>query len=530
LPTLDFHNCSLSGNGSATLGGCGRLRVLDLSANRLTALPIELPASLTHLYLGDNPLAATAAKLGTALRMLPALAALDIAFFGLSIQLGSNGPASGTRVMVPAGCRLGPGAPACALMLQLYDNQDQPVKVGGLKPNLTLGADCDEYETTCCAGGYPTIGRRNCRWVSPSPMADGGDGTYTAIIPLDWAPNSTSVSPLIVGLFDRGVQFFPAFDSAGNSHYDWLDLGGVPIGYGPAECSMATHTVPNPATGLSSCTCLPGGGFVPDTAAAAIVAANHTNGSAATAALVCRQVCARAGEEVVGGGGGCQCKAGWYNATAAGLLVCVTSGWSPAAAPRVVEAGDCQQCPTECATCKHGAATISAGWRLNVTMAHEIRPQILRAAGTAARLLFVFSCPEWAGCPPIALERVELEQVECLANTAGQLCGSCLPGYSRTQLLNATRLRCVSCADLDAFSALASLVAAVVVGLVVASLRWFSSKHTRWILALKGSKREVFTNLKILIGLAQVLSLLSGALDLLFPHPRVMSGLSLASA
>jgi hypothetical protein len=126
LDILDFHDCRLDGNGTATLDSCTGLKVLDLSQNLLTTLPEHLPTSLTHLYIGSNPLAVGGVEFGAVLRMLPNLASLDVAFFGLHVQTGYAGDKNrGTRVTVPGGCRVGFGAPPCKFTLQLYDNQSQ---------------------------------------------------------------------------------------------------------------------------------------------------------------------------------------------------------------------------------------------------------------------------------------------------------------------------------------------------------------------------------------------------------------------
>ena len=246
--------------------------------------------------LGSNPL--TDGQLGevllAVLKEVPNIDALDVAYLGQPVDL------EGTRVATPMGCRLGAGAPPCEFQLQLYDSQSQPVKVGGLKPMITFGADCDTSWDTCC-GGYTVIARRNCRLMSPLPMADGGDGTYTAEIPLSWAPSNTSTQ-LVVGFFDesrgRPVEFFPSYVSPwawllhcfhSDSNNNMLthparrqDGSGVhvfdraadngdstaeslrTVAYGPVSCAPTSHTVPDPETG-ATCECMEN--FVPDPAA-----------------------------------------------------------------------------------------------------------------------------------------------------------------------------------------------------------------------------------------------------------------------
>jgi hypothetical protein len=205
--------------------------VLDLSNNSLTALPAALPPGLTHLYLGSNPIRASAANLSAMLGRTPALAALDVAFLGLEVDL------SGTRVTAPAGCRLGPNPPRCAFELQLVDSQYQAVKVGGLKPGLALGL-----------GGLR------------APMEDLGDGRYRAAVPAGWAPNATG--PLAVRFLDGAAEFQPQYDGGINDvGYDVLRT----VAYGAAVCPAGSHTVPDPSTG-AACVCAEG--YARDAAAA----------------------------------------------------------------------------------------------------------------------------------------------------------------------------------------------------------------------------------------------------------------------
>ena len=131
--TINLHGCALTGTGAGDLTSCRKLTILDLSNNSVTSLPSNLPPGLTHLYLGNNPIATTAAELSNLTGRLPHLVALDIAFLAVGVDL------SATRVTVPTGCRLGQDPPDCVFELQLVDDQGQPIKVGGLKPGLALG-------------------------------------------------------------------------------------------------------------------------------------------------------------------------------------------------------------------------------------------------------------------------------------------------------------------------------------------------------------------------------------------------------
>ena len=216
--TIDVHGCALARNGSAGLAACTKLTALDLSNNSLTSLPGSLPPGLSHLYLGSNPLRTTTAELSAATGRLPRLAALDVAFLGLGVDLRA------TRVTAPTGCRLGRAPPACVFELQLVDEQRQPVKVGGLKPGLALGPR-----------GQPGGPRR--------AMTDMGDGRYTVAVDASWAPNRTADS-LLVSFFDGDAEFSPWHDGGGAYVSDRSQLHTVR--YGPAECSAAAHTRPDP--------------------------------------------------------------------------------------------------------------------------------------------------------------------------------------------------------------------------------------------------------------------------------------------
>ena len=153
--SLDLHSCRL--DAVASLADCGHLAVLDVSNNRLAALPPALPPSLTHLYINGNPLTLRAAILSEVLANTPQLAALDIQFLNAPLILNAASDAHclagsdncyGPRVAAPGACVLG-NATACRWTLQLYDAWDQPCHVGGLVQNLTLGMSCDSGIHSC---------------------------------------------------------------------------------------------------------------------------------------------------------------------------------------------------------------------------------------------------------------------------------------------------------------------------------------------------------------------------------------------
>eukprot|EP01052_Picozoa_sp_SAG31_P004054 SAG31_NODE_163_length_21856_cov_7.550214_10_plen_1479_part_00 len=168
--TVDLHGCALIGAGAGDLTSCHKLTILDLSSNSVTSLPPKLPPGLTHLYLGSNPIATTAAELSNLTHQLPHLVALDIAFLAVGVDL------SATRVTVPSGCRLGPDPPDCVFELQLVDDQGQPIKVGGLKPDLALGVaglltqQIEDELAEQPAADQPAGSAAAARSVSPSAM------------------------------------------------------------------------------------------------------------------------------------------------------------------------------------------------------------------------------------------------------------------------------------------------------------------------------------------------------------------------
>jgi hypothetical protein len=234
---IKLQRSALVHNGTADLTTCNRLKVLDLSGNRLTTLPIALPrpSSVTHLLLADNQIAATGTELAAMTAAVPTVAVFSATTFNEPVLLsfnsyGWNGGAvipfwyDSARVTPPTNCRLGAGAPQCTLTLQLVDRSLQPVTVGGQKPHLTLRTRCETYPTRDPAfftawsrdrGWFYPIeytGRRNCQLMLP--MTDNGDGSYTAVIPPSWAPTNGDLE-LLFGFFDGDEQFWPVCEIDG---------------------------------------------------------------------------------------------------------------------------------------------------------------------------------------------------------------------------------------------------------------------------------------------------------------------------
>ena len=542
---LDLHGCLISSIGILT--GCQTLTSLDVSDNLLTSLPTGLPPTLTHLYLGSNPLHNSAVELGSLLHALPALAALDVGFLELPVQLSVVGTQGGTRItMPPAGdCRLGSReTPACRLKLQLYDNQSKVVKVGGLKPNLTFGTDCDVYTATLPgwdSDSYgPATGRWNCHQVSPVPMADNGDGSYTATIPSDWSPPNIK-TPLLVSFFDTtlsmgaedNLQFFPLWDSGGGFHQDWVNTGAVAVPYEAASCNTAAHTRPDPATG-AFCVCQDER-YKPDATAA--------SGSAALAG--CSRVCPNAGEVPDSSSPtGCACAPGYYDVQAAGAIGCVggTGGWEAAltggavatAAANLAAGRRCSSCSLveQCADCSSsGRVSVHAGFRTNAT---NLEQELTKAAASASgSAVLIFRCPDGVGetgCPAFVLGSGPDGRLTdaptngtgvslgCGGNQTGLLCGSCAPGYAHT--LHGGGQHCESCDSSSLLLADYGTTSRVLLGaaaLAALLLLVTAGKLVGCLPRLASLRQAVQANLKILVGLAQVLTLLSSVLGLLFP-------------
>ena len=449
--------------------------------------------------------------------------ALDISFLALDVLLYD------TRVTPPTGCRLGPDPPPCVFELQLYDclsctevdydigcyhygecasGKGQPVKAGGLKPGLALSVQ-----------GRPELRQ---------PMADQGDGRYTVAVDASWVPNRTA-DHLAVAFFDGATEFSPDTDASGTySRWDQLRT----VQYAPADCSKVAHAVPN-ATTEASCVCQVGYKRESGTDAG-------TNASAA--ALSCQRDCPHSGEEPDVGGRGCRCQAGWYNTTAAGNLECIPNGgYRPGtpAPPALPHNAHCRKCPPGCTDCDRVAGggggrgdnirgpSIAEGWRLNASDAEALTAQLGDAGGSSPRLQLVFRCPATAagnnsvsdGCPALPLPTggpFWRGALACRYPHTGMLCGACVrPDY---------RLRGRSCERCDHVSQLTRDFGLHPLGLLaVGAAAVAAACGAVW--AMRGwlarLKQLVFTNLKIVLGLAQVLSLLSEVLDLLFPpQPR----------
>lgn len=187
LSVLDLHSTRVS--GLANFSRCESLVSLRLSNISISSLPQSLPVGLTHLYLDENPINASAGDVSALAARLPQLHALSIGIVLVPIVLDRSSRAQqscvlqdsdecgGTRVSAPTGCRVGQ---SCSWTLQLYDADDQPALTGLLITGLRIGHNC-----SCgVLGGSDAHGL--CRSQScehSQPMVDNRDGTFTATVP-----------------------------------------------------------------------------------------------------------------------------------------------------------------------------------------------------------------------------------------------------------------------------------------------------------------------------------------------------------
>eukprot|EP01047_Picozoa_sp_COSAG01_P084516 COSAG01_NODE_18173_length_1095_cov_3.131526_2_plen_200_part_01 len=116
-------------------------------------------------------------------------------------------------------------------------------------------------------------------------------------------------------------------------------------------------------------------------------------------------------------------------------------------------------------------------------------------------------------------------QPPCRGNHAGELCAVCQPQFTRHA---SSDNRCERCSDASYSEAIFGLptawlvVVLVAVVLAVGALLWFARERIR------SAKALVWTHARILLGWAQVISLLSGVLDIVYP-PHARTALSAAS-
>eukprot|EP01044_Picomonas_judraskeda_P002936 COSAG03_NODE_226_length_10318_cov_14.007925_2_plen_1266_part_00 len=488
LVALDAHSTFLSGVGD--ISQSLSLRSLRLSNTLISFLPPLLPSSLTHLYLDENPINASAGELAALVARLPQLHALSISVVSIPIALDDASPfcvldyCHGTRVTAPPGCRVGDD---CSWMLQLVDVDEEPALTGSLIADLHIGYNC-----SCDARGlYP---RYSCE--HSQPMVDNRDGTFTGTVPSSgWVSTQGTHS---FRFYHGDEEFRPDVDHSFRPRgYDTLRT----VNFGPIDCTNRPYSEPD-STG-STCVCK----------------TNFTQNSHGD----CYRSCGNG--TIMVDGSACQCPRNTYDVRHAGVIVCTTQDWTVgdkvysseiATLTRDDSDSVCLKCPEECASCSDGVANLSEGWRLNGTDLSEIGA-LLRDA--AFRPQFAYRCPSAAyndaTCPPMLLDARfnPTSDARCRWNHTGALCAVCDQGFSRRKSDGS----CKRCSDSSVFQdhfglsrkqfAAVVLAAALLLG---GSIYWQRD-------GLKRAKQRISTMLKIALGLSQVLALLKDVLNLVFP-------------
>lgn len=498
LRILDVHNNKLTGL-SKTLTKCDTLQVLDASHNLLPKLPASLPSTLTHVYLHGNPLNMTVSMLSEVLATAPEIHALDVAVTNVPIVLAWSEfdpprcnsrswlgrGCSGTRVIIPSGCRLGHDALPCELILQMYDADDQPALGGGVINNLTL-----RYNENTTA------------------MVDNRDGTFSAIVPQGWLRRKGSHT---FQFFHEDQEFTP-FLTAGNAYGSDPDCRSPTFGpcasartvfFAERQCPRNTFA---DKTGLN---CICASGFLPNVGFSQMDPQCH---------LDCPYHTVQSED-----GSYCECDAYTYNTTAVGVVVCARQWSDPTLIPEyqavqrdAARGIECSLCPTACASCNDGDLAVREGWR----------PTGDRLSKPGAGMpRFVLQCPNnGSNCPYFALNGQSVAQNgSCARNHVGALCAVCLPGFSDK---GSNDNECRKCGDVNSYALGVSIEAFVIMilcGFSAISALLYSQR-----ILLRRYRSEVFTNARILIGAAQVLSLASGVLNLVYPG-QARASLAVAS-
>eukprot|EP01043_Picozoa_sp_COSAG02_P002227 COSAG02_NODE_50_length_44860_cov_203.992739_43_plen_989_part_00 len=507
LSYFDAHETLLQG-AIPDFSGCTNLEFLDLSSCGFRSPPNSLPSSLDHLYLNSNPLNTTTTLLSRLLDPID-LHNLEVSFLNAPVQLvyppkahyrlGENG--SGTRVIPPPQCRI--DQDNCTFRLDLYDEDNCRVHVGGLLSDLTL-----RYMQS------PTGNRssHSSGQEFSTPFVDMRNGSFAASINSSWVQHQG----LQLFHFYRGTrEFLPRMTEDNEAVSDSATLRT--IRFLPRNC--AHHTLPNSSTGARCDQCRPG--FIPDI---------YAGGSELTCIRQCNGI-----DQSTVDGADCECVGEDYDTNATGIVVCMTAGWShpyddddyKAAKQLRTLDGKCAACPKHCATCSGGILTLRKGWRLNTSSTNDTA-HLLRS-GSQGRLQVAFQCPFGSACPQLELGAGQNALPRgCLANHDGTLCATCKRGYS----LQPSEGSCLPCEDKshdkDRFFGLSAVAFTVLIVLIVIlSLCWLwhLKAYQRMLLICKA---EIETLAKIVLGQLQVLVLLRSVLNLVFP-PQQQQAMSVAA-
>ncbi len=480
-------NPSLSGTIPAGLGELSELHRLYLYSNPLLSgtIPVELGelSKLHELLLYSNQLIEGTVP---ALSGCPGLRVLDMHNCSLT-RLPRSLPASLTHLYLDRNPLYSQSSKLRSLLRALgklhvvdigFINSKIVLEPDGhlngtrvTKPNsCRVGEPCafvlhmyDEYDQPAKQGGL--IHNLTLRSGALStPMHDNRDGTFTAAIPPDWVFEGDNSEERVFVFAHNGSEFRPRFVDRTSSvnvpdcHYDYNEhQERIPQG----ECA-SLRTVK----------------FLPR-----------------------------------------QCTQTQYDSRKFGILVCTTGDWKPAGTltgayaetvERINNGEFCIECPSECTAC-NDSVYAREGWRPSIRNAAEISK--LHYPADSLTPLFVFRCPsctygENCSCPQLLLDPAAAATSHaewCSANHSGRLCETCGSGYSRRSLA------CVECED-DAIKQHFAFAVVVAVGGVAVLALLAKMKET--IVRLKA---PVWSLLKIVLGLAQVLGLLKDSLSIIYP-------------
>eukprot|EP01048_Picozoa_sp_COSAG05_P007703 COSAG05_NODE_551_length_8736_cov_5.409401_1_plen_1202_part_00 len=495
LQEVDVHSAQLVAL-SSSLNGCSSLVTLDATNNSLRSLPVSLPPSLTHIYLNENPLNVTMERLALVLHKINRVHSLELSATNIPVVLawqphspplcnvdGVLHGCRGTRVETPNNCRVGLGAPPCSFLLHIYDSDDQALRSGGQLQAMELMINNTAART---------------------PMHDNRDGTFLATIPAVWIQTK---GEYLFHFLHLGVEFQP-FQIPPMAYGTDPDCHAPTFGpcqsirivkFGERKCPKYSQV--DEATG-TLCSCQHGYG--PDVDFSQENPACH---------LMCPE-----GTRTSIDDSHCECVDHRYNTSGLALL-CGSTPWIP---PEMLTSfkdvqndwvlgRQCSACP-ECAVCKTSGVQLKAGWR---TITH-IRINDGDSFRSSATYLIAVRCP-FSTCPQVP---IELANNTCSGNHTGILCALCPPGFSEKGSDSGECIPCTPEQDLG-ISLWGFLALVAVIFLSAAAFMCTQQAQVERI------KVEVFTNFRILLGAAQVLSLIPGVLNLVFPqNVRVAMGLA----
>lgn len=511
------------------LGSSDALELVDATNNSILDLPQTIPDTLTHLYLGANPLLVGPAQFSKWLMQASGIQHLDVSLTS-SAQYGPwfttadgacnrtfsfrpNIPSCTPRIEVRApaqwsavtGMECQIGQP-CSFSIHIYDNQRIPLRTTLPEP----------YSTNALS--MRVRGTEGRPWQL---LHDNRDGTYTATVPDTWLTAvARSNLETDAGVFDdlvrvelrRGVntaaevEFFTGMTTSDEVVCTDQRFPDCPldIRVQPPDCDreLGPFSRLNPHNN-ATCECREGYYLV---------------------GTRCAKQCLHNQQQIlINGTVACVCMRGTYN-TSAVRLSC-TYEWPPVTPPAT---DICMPCPI-CAQCDSGLGgppSVKAGWRGNMTTAGG---SFDYGSGLS---LDVFVCPDQdepiaSSCPAYALGD---PTPECTGNHSGALCAACAAGHS------AYGFDCVPCAQLTEISfgvswtqaASGTVIGCIAFAGIAICVRSFLQKEknaergvlqaaTEFSAAVLQMREVVWCNVRILVGMFQIVSLLQSSLDVTYP-------------